>query len=84
MDYGFEVGDTVCHVKDTAASGLVTEIDADYDLGDVTTCRVAWGAKSLEEALAFPRDDQDIQWTNKLTRVATTGKLTARAEGASQ
>lgn len=69
MDYGFQVGDTVCHIKDTELCGVVTELDADHDLGGVTTCRVAWGTRSLAEAQATPREEQDIQWTNKLVRV---------------
>lgn len=67
-DYGFAVGDFVTHVGDNATGGIVTELDADYDLGGVTTCRVAWGAATFEEAMATPRDDQDIQWTNKLVK----------------
>jgi hypothetical protein len=67
-DYGFIVGDSVNHVGDNEMEGIVTELDTDYDLGGVTTCRVAWGAKTVEAALASPREDQDIQWTNKLTR----------------
>lgn len=66
IDYGFGIGDLVCHIGDDAMEGIVTELDADYDLGGVTTCRVAWGATSMEEAQAMPREDQDIQWTNKL------------------
>ena len=69
MDYGINVGDTACHVKDYSLTGIVVEIDTEYDQGGVTTCRVAWGASSLEEAKSFPREDQDIQWTNKLVRV---------------
>lgn len=68
VDYGFGVGDSVYHVGDNAMGGIVTELDADYDLGGVTTCRVVWGATSFEDAMATPRDDQDIQWTNKLVR----------------
>lgn len=67
-DYGFVVGNSVCHIGDNAMAGIVTELDAEYDLGGVTTCRVVWGAESLEDALATPREDQDIQWTNKLVR----------------
>jgi len=66
IDYGFGVGDLVCHIGDDAMAGIVTELDADYDLGGVTTCRVAWGATSMEEAKAIAREDQDVQWTNKL------------------
>jgi hypothetical protein len=47
-------------------TGIVTEIDTDCDLGGVTTCRVVWGAKSSEDAMSTLREDQDIQWTNKL------------------
>lgn len=68
-DYGFLVGDSVFHIKDNAMVGFVTELDADYDLGDVTTCRVVWGAISFKDAKETPREEQDIQWTNKLLRV---------------
>jgi len=68
VDYGFVVGDMVTHVGDNAVRGIVTELDAGYDLGGVTTCRVVWGAATVEEAMATPRDDQDIQWTNKLLK----------------
>lgn len=71
IDYGFDVGDVVCHQAETDAHGIVTELDSDHDLGGVTTCRVAWGANTWEEAMAVPREDQDIQWTNKLYRVDT-------------
>lgn len=64
--YGFAVGDQVTHVRDDSVNGYVTELDADHDLGDVTTCRVVWGANSFEEAKNTPRDEQDIQWTIKL------------------
>jgi hypothetical protein len=67
-DYGFVVGNSVCHIGDNAMEGIVTELDAEYDLGGVTTCRVVWGATSVEDAMATPREDQDIQWTNKLVR----------------
>lgn len=63
--YGFGVGDRVTHCKG-GEPGIVTELDSAHDLGGVTTCRVAWGADSLEDALATPREDQDVQWTNKL------------------
>lgn len=69
MDYGLQIGDTVCHVKDTTLQGIVTELDAGHDQGGVTTCRVVWGAESVEDAQATPREDQDIQWTHKLVRV---------------
>jgi hypothetical protein len=65
-DYGFDVADTVRHIKGGAMSGIVTELDSEHDLGGVTTCRVVWGAESVEDAMATPREDQDIQWTNKL------------------
>lgn len=68
MSYGFQVGDTVRHVKG-GESGIVTELDADYDHGGLTTCRVVWGAISVQDAQATPREDQDIQWTNKLVKV---------------
>jgi len=68
-EYGFAVGDTVCHIGDNDMTGIVTELDADFDLGGVTTCRVAWGAETVEAAMATPREDQDIQWTTKLERV---------------
>ncbi|MBB4867819.1 hypothetical protein HNP46_006738 [Pseudomonas nitritireducens] len=63
--YGFTVGSTVQHIKDPQP-GIVTEIDSDQDLGDVTTCRVVWGAESLQDALDTPRPDQDLLFTNKL------------------
>lgn len=69
MDYGFDVWDTVCHIKDDEMLGIVTEIDSSHDLGDVTTCRVVWGAKSVDDAKGIPHEYQDIQWTNKLIRV---------------
>lgn len=68
VDYGFNVGDSVYHIKDNNMSAIVTEIDFEHDLGDITTCRVVWEAKSLEDALNTPREDQDIQWTNKLIK----------------
>lgn len=65
--YGFAVGDAVVHIREQEADqGILIEIDADHDLGDVTTCRVMWGCSSLEEALSHPREDSDIVWTNKL------------------
>lgn len=67
--YGVAVGDQVTHVRDDSINGYVTELDADHDLGDVTTCRVVWGANSLDEAKDAPREDHDIQWTNKLEAV---------------
>lgn len=67
--YGFNVGDTVCHIKDYEMTGIVTEIDSEYDLGDVTTCRVVWGAENVTDAMQTPREDQDIQWTNKLVAI---------------
>lgn len=67
MDYGLQVGDSVRHIKGGEA-GIVTELDAAHDLGGVTTCRVVWGASSVEDAQTTPRADQDIQWTNKLVR----------------
>lgn len=66
--YGFEVGDQVVHVKGSE-TGYVIEIDHDYDLGDVTTCRVVWDVESYQEALEVDRADSDIQWTNKLVKV---------------
>lgn len=69
MNYGFQVGDTVHHIKDSELYGIVTEIDFDHDLGDVTTCRVVWDVESVDAANLTPREDQDIQWTNKLVFV---------------
>lgn len=60
----FKVGSNVRHLRDDSLEGVMVQIDE--DLGGVTTCRVVWGAQSLEEALATPREDQDIQWTTKL------------------
>lgn len=74
LNYGFQVGDLVSHLKDASLLGIVTELDA----GGVTTCRVAWGAESMEAAHVIPREAQDIQWTNKLTRA----NCTAQAMGA--
>jgi hypothetical protein len=62
-----KVGSNVQHVRDDSLNGVVVEMDE--DLGGVTTCRVVWGAKSLEDALAASREDQDIQWTTKLLLV---------------
>lgn len=70
MDYGFDVGDSVVHNRDVEEIGIVTELDTEYDHGGITTCRVVWGATSLEDARRTPRADQDIQWTNKLSRAA--------------
>lgn len=69
IDYGFSVGDPVWHVGDTEVVGFVIELDSEYDQGGVTTCKVVWDAGTLEEAVKVPREDQDIQWTNKLLRV---------------
>lgn len=69
VDYGFKIGDSVCHISDMDEQGIVTELDSEYDLGGVTTCRLVWGAASYEDAMDTPRMDQDIQWTNKLVRV---------------
>lgn len=66
LDYGFQVGDTVCHIKDNDMKGIVTEIDTNNDCGGVTTCLVVWGANSFDDAMLTPRDNHDIQWTNKL------------------
>lgn len=65
-EYHVKVGDLVAHEKELETAGIVTELDADYDLGGVTTCRVVWGATTMEAALNTPREEQDIQWTNKL------------------
>jgi hypothetical protein len=70
MDYGFVVGDSVVHIADNDETGIVTELDTEYDHGGITTCRVVWGATSLEDARSTPRADQDIQWTNKLSLAA--------------
>lgn len=79
IDYGFGVGDLVCHIGDNAMEGIVTELDADYDLGGVTTCRIAWGASSMEEAMMIAREDQDVQWTNKLILAGEPGAPELRA-----
>lgn len=68
LDYGFNVGDQVVHVKG-GGYGYVTEIDVDNDLGGVTTVRVVWGSTSFQDAITTPREDTDVQWTNKLIRV---------------
>lgn len=78
LNYGFQVGDLVSHLKDASLLGIVTELDATHDIGGVTTCRVAWGAESMEAAHVIPREAQDIPWTNKLTRA----NCTAQAMGA--
>lgn len=67
-DYGFNVGDQVVHVKG-GDLGYVTELDVESDLGGVTTARVVWGATSFQDAKNTPREDADVQWTNKLIRV---------------
>lgn len=69
IDYGISVGDKVEHIKSDDMTGIITQIDSDYDLGGVTTCTVAWEAQTLEEALLYAKEDLDIQWTNKLVRV---------------
>lgn len=67
MNYGFVVGSIVNHVKDMGGeSGIVIEIDSDHDLGDITTCRVAWGVTDIEQAKALPKEDSSVHWTNKL------------------
>lgn len=68
MDYGVQVWDTVHHIKDAETPGVIVQLDSDHDQGGVTTCRVVWGATSIEEAKATPREDHDIQWTDKLVR----------------
>lgn len=71
MDYGFQVGDQVEHIRAPELGvGTVTELDADADLGGVTTCRVAWGCLSAAEAADVLRSDQSIHWTNKLRQTA--------------
>lgn len=72
-EYGFDVGDQVVHVKG-GGPGYVIEIDSDCDLGGVTTARVVWNVSSFEEAKNTPREDSDIQWTNKLRRVELTNQ----------
>lgn len=67
-EYGFGVGDKVEHIKG-GGPGYVIELDAAHDLGGVTTTRVVWGATSFEDAKNTPREDSDIQWTNKLMRI---------------
>lgn len=71
LNYGFKLGDQVIHVRAAElGTGTVTELDADADLGGVTTCRVAWGCSSAAEAARVPRSDQSIHWTNKLRLAA--------------
>lgn len=65
-EYGFTVGDKVCHVKDHSVFGICTQLDSDYDLGGITTCGVVWGVESLNDAMDTSLDETDIQWTNKL------------------
>lgn len=66
---GLEVGDKVTHRKGDGETGFVIEVDFEYDLGGVTTCRVVWDVETFEQAKASPREHQDIQWTNKLVKV---------------
>lgn len=71
MDYGFQVGDQVEHRRaPELGAGTVTELDADADLGGVTTCRVAWGCVSAAEVADVPRADQSVHWTNSLRQAA--------------
>lgn len=64
-----DVGDKVTHRKGEGEIGFVMEVDFEYDLGGVTTCRVVWDVETFEQAKAVLREDQDIQWTNKLVKV---------------
>lgn len=64
-----DVGDKVTHRKGDGEIGFVMEVDFEYDLGGVTTCRVVWDVETFEQAKAAPREDQDIQWTNKLVKI---------------
>ncbi|MBI6882611.1 hypothetical protein [Pseudomonas putida] len=68
-----KAGDKVTHIRDDDAVGFVIEVDAGHETFDTTTCRVVWGVETYEEAKQVPRDDQDIQWTNKLALVAEAG-----------
>lgn len=56
--------DKVSHVKDTNLKGVVVHVDE--NLKDITTCNIAWGCNTVEEALAVDISETDIQWTNKL------------------
>lgn len=64
-----DVGDRVTHRKGDGETGFVIEVDFEYDLGGVTTCRVVWDVETFEQAKAAPLEHQDIQWTNKLVKV---------------
>ncbi len=61
---GFASGDRVCHSRDSNLEGVIVALDS--DVGGLTTCSVVWGATSLDDALAAPHCDRDVQWTNKL------------------
>lgn len=58
--------DKVEHVKDGSVKGIVVHVDD--NLKGTTTCRVAWGVETQEEAEKMPVEDTDIQWTNKLIK----------------
>jgi len=64
-----DIGDKVTHRKGDGETGFIVEVDFEYDLGGVTTCRVVWDVETFEQAKAAPREHQDIQWTNKLVKV---------------
>ena len=65
LDFHLSIGDEVYHVneQEEGAQGKITHIDFDsypfHEYG-VTTCLVLWNGST----------ETDIQWTNKLVRVA--------------
>ena len=56
MEYPFQEGDRVSHIKDGSLVGVVVHIDRNF--AHHTTCNVLWDGY-LED---------DIQWTNKLLK----------------
>jgi hypothetical protein len=67
--FGVFVGARVKHRRALEeSSGIVIEVDSEAG-DDITTCRVVWDARTLDEALGYSRADSDIVWTNKLVCV---------------
>lgn len=60
-DYPFKVRDRIHHISDDA-EGVIVSIDT--NMPHPTTCRVLW-----DDAVG-ETDITDIQWTNKLVKVA--------------
>lgn len=44
LNYGFQVGDLVSHLKDASLLGIVTELDATHDIGGESLPAVWLGA----------------------------------------